>query len=266
MKLHLKSIIAAAALAVVAGQASAAIPLNNVGTGSGLIFYAFDDGTTGQTKESFVMDLGQTFSSFLPTAAAAGGTFNTAISTSAAWANFVAAEGNDLSNVTWGVVAGLSANASNSGNGLETTLRVGDSTAGQSAANVKGAVGTPLRNAILGINTATSNAAAGYFTNSGGSDNIANNFGSTHNGAGKLVFRTDNSIGTVSTFEYLNANSNAADTTYANANGNSTFSFDGNNLTYTIAAAVPEPSSYAMLLAGLMLVGGIAARRRNSAK
>ena len=45
--------------------------------------------------------------------------------------------------------------------------------------------------------------------------------------------------------------------------GGSKATFYGATLTYTPVTAVPEPESYAMLLAGLGLVGTIAIRRRN---
>lgn len=254
MKLQLKTLVAAIALIAVAGHAAAAaapITLPATATGSDLLFYAFDDAT----KSSYVQDLGQTFSSFLP-AAGNNNAINVNISSSAAWASYLTSVNNNTSNTYWGVISGLKANALNSGNGIETTLRVGNSIAGQTAANAKGAVATPMNGVMLGINGATTTPAAGYFSVSGGSDNIANNWG--HNGAGKLVFNTDNAIGAISTFQYLNLGTSVVNTTFAQS-----VSFDGTSL---VIAAVPEPSTYAMLLAGLMLVGGIASRRRNSAK
>lgn len=254
MKLQFKSILAAVALVAVAGSASAAaMPLNNAASGSALLFYAFDDATS----TSYVQDLGLTFTSFLPASLAASTPSVTAISSNTGWSDYLASVGGDTSNTYWGVIAGLSANAGNSGNGLMSTIRNGDSAVGQSAANAKGAVATPLRNALLGINAATTTASTGYFSDSAAGDNIANNF--RHNGAGKLIFNVDNLIGATSAFQYGNSNAAFATTTYTG-----TYSFDGANLSYV--AAVPEPSSYAMMLGGLMLVGGVAARRRKSSK
>jgi len=249
MKLQLKTILATVAL-VAAGTASAAMPLNNTATGSSLLFYAFDD----VTKSSYVQDLGLTYSSFLPTATAAGVNASYAVGSNTGWGDYLVSVGNNTSNTYWGVIAGLSANAGNSGNGLLSTIRNGDSAVGQSAANAKGAVSGPLRNVLLGINGATSTATTGYFSDSGAGDNIANNW--QHNGFGKLIFNTDNVIGATSAFQYGNSNAAFATTAY-----DGTFNFDGSNLNYAVAA-VPEPSSYAMMVGGLMLVGGIAARRR----
>lgn len=259
MKLQLKTLVAAVALIAAAGQAAAAMPLPATATGSSLLFYAFDDAT----KTSYVQDLGQTFMSFLPTTAVAKTPSITGISSNTGWNDYLASVGGDTSNTYWGVVAGLTANAGNSGNGLMSTIRIGDSADGQSAANAKGAVTGPLKLALIGINSVIANTSAapattGYFSASAAGDNIANNFGAFHTGAGKLVFRTDNLIGDSSAFLYGNSNAAFAVTTY-----DQKFTFDGSNL---ILQAVPEPSSYAMMLGGLMLVGGIAARRRKSSK
>jgi hypothetical protein len=262
MKFQLKTLVAAVALVAAAGQAAAvAMPLNNTATGTSLLFYAFDDAT----KTSYVQDLGQTFSSFLPTATAAGANFSAGVSSNTGWNEYLASVGNDTANTYWGVIGGISANAASTQNGFMSTIRAGESSDGQTAAKAKSTVSGPLKNVLVGINGVTSTASTGFFSASAAGDNIANNF--QHNGFGNLVFNTDNLIGTSSAFQYGNSNAAFAVTTYANADGNSAFSFDGANVSYAVAvAAVPEPETYAMMLAGLMLVGGIAARRRNSAK
>jgi hypothetical protein len=73
-------------------------------------------------------------------------------------------------------------------------------------------------------------------------------------------FNARNAIGTQSEMVYLTPSNEVSDApsqytvlkTFAN--------FDGNNI--TITAAVPEPSTYAMLLAGLAAVGFVAGRRK----
>ena len=42
------------------------------------------------------------------------------------------------------------------------------------------------------------------------------------------------------------------------------WTLQGNTLTYSVAAAVPEAETYAMMLAGLGLVGFMVRRRRNA--
>jgi hypothetical protein len=61
--------------------------------------------------------------------------------------------------------------------------------------------------------------------------------------------------------QVLAINFNASD-----ANGNAPFGFENtvNSSWSLVAAPVPEPESYAMLLAGLGLLGGIARRRRQA--
>lgn len=261
--MKLKLIAAAVAIAA-AGHASAAVTGVSTGSGSSLLFYAFDDAT----KTSYIQDLGTTFNSFLPGAVTTDQSWN--IAASADWAAYLTSVSGNTANTTWGVIAGIKANAATAANGILSTVRVGDSAAGQSAAFAKGAVGTPLNNVIIGVNGATTTPASGYFSASAAGDNIANNWG--HNGAGKLVFRTDNFIGDTATFQYAQLNTPVTYSTYLKTDGitPASFTFNGTSLNYNVAVAVapvPEPSSYAMLMAGMLVVAGVAAaRRRNSSK
>jgi len=273
MKLQFKLIAAALALAA-AGTASAQVNgvQNANGTGTDLFFFAYDS----TTKQSFVEDLGTSYVNFLPTGANAAASFTTNIAASTAWAQYLSAEttanaalasiGSQVGTTTWGVIAG---DISAANYGLMTTVTAGADTTGQTAPNVRGTIGTPLKSLADALNLAAySTAQSGYFSSSTIGDNIANNFG--NNGAGKLKFTVDNAIGQAANFTYWNTKVVPfAPVTYGNANGASTFNFDGTNLSYTvpsIVAAVPEPSSYMMLLAGLLMVGAVVARRRNSAK
>lgn len=83
------------------------------------------------------------------------------------------------------------------------------------------------------------------------------------NGTG---FRTSNAIGQSSDFVYLGISGEFTDlpasSTLLKNTANSLYSvnFDGNAISFT-AAVVPEPSTYAMLMAGLLAVGFVARRR-----
>jgi hypothetical protein len=268
MKFQLKTLVAAVALIGATGSAFAAIPSVNAATGSELLFYVFD----GVAKKSFTLDLGQTYASFKPGTSAAASDFSFSMSNYATpWNAYVASIGGDFSNTTWGVVAGNNVAANNGGKGFLTTVQAGADTSEQTSNAAQSGVGGPLKVWIDDLNVKTGiagvNLANGYFTDKPVQANITTGFGINHTGAGKFSFVLDNAIGTDSEFRTLNMFGSGGTATitqaaYANVHGNSKFSFDGNNLKYTVAvAAIPEPSSYAMMLAGLMLVAGVARRR-----
>ena len=236
-----------------------------------MLFYVFDD----VAKKSFTLDLGQTYASFKPGTSAAASNFSFSMSNYATpWNAYVASIGGDFSHTTWGVVAGNSVAANAGGKGFLTTVRDGADTSAQTSTAAQSGVAGPLKLWIDAVNVKNTNAGTslsnGYFSDAVGVDqsNITTGFGAFHTGAGKFSFILDNKIGTDSEFRTLNmvglgSAATITQAAYANVNGNSKFSFDGSSLKYTVAvAAIPEPSSYAMMLAGLMLVAGVA-RRRN---
>jgi hypothetical protein len=268
MKFQLKTLVAAVALIGATGSAFAAVPSVTAATGSELLFYVFDD----VAKKSFTLDLGQTYASFKPGTSAAASDFSFSMSNYATpWNAYVASINGDFSRTTWGVVAGNSVAANAGGKGFLTTVRAGANTSAQTSTAAQSGVAGPLKVWIDALNVTTGNAGAslsnGWYSAATDQSNITTGFGGFHTGAGKFSFILDNKIGTDSEFRTLNmAGLGAAATitqgVYANVNGNSKFSFDGNSLKYTVAvAAIPEPSSYAMMLAGLMLVAGVARRR-----
>jgi PEP-CTERM motif len=84
-------------------------------------------------------------------------------------------------------------------------------------------------------------------------------------------FNTRNAVGTSSEMVYLTPSSDVTDeaTQYSvlkNVYGSAyTATFDGSTVSLTAAvAAIPEPSSYAMLLAGIAAVGFVARRRKSA--
>ncbi len=276
MKLSSRVLVAALALAA-AGSASAQLTVPQNSSGTELLFYAYDP-TIGT---SFIEDLGTSFANFTPTSTAAGTSFVDGIASSAAWQSYVSntlttADNDGYGYTTgtqgtiWAVVA-ASSNSAGTGNtyGLEATENVnftGSTKLTSPASNgMKGWINTPLTNLMNGINdVATATPLTGYYTNSGGQDNVAQTI---KNGAGAAPFNFGNVVGATSVFNYYSVTAvNSFPTVYGNSAGNSTFTFDGTNLTYAVPsiAAVPEPSSYLMMLSGLLMVGALAVRRRNS--
>jgi len=268
MKFQLKTLAVAAVLAVSAGQASAAIEkASNLTTGAELIFFAWDNAT----KTSYMKDLGTHFASFLPSN---DFSFTQNVNSDASWATYVSNLGGNLAGTKWGVV-GVVKGAAGTSDAVQMSFTA---RAGTTATAINNQLSGGLKNAsatvdtlINTLNGSNTNWAENlnYFRNQTGTSgaalgNWANVFGS--NKAGNITYNVDNAIGVSSSFNLFSAQALASAKTKNYAYDGGTFSFDGANLTYSLVSAVPEPSTYAMMAAGLMLVGGIAARRRNSAK
>jgi hypothetical protein len=255
-KLSIKALVAAAALIGGAGQAYADIQPGNLtsgAAGSELVFYAFDD----VTKTSFVKDLGVTFASFLTTPTY--GSLNN-IGSDANWTAYLGSVGNDTSNTFWGVMAAEKTSAlSANGVNILTTAR-SNAPATTSTGLVRGIDGAFDTTYLGGLQGTGTNYAANltYFSSATDVSNWANSM--QHNLAGKVNFLADNAIGTNADFYRLSAAASAttAATLSTVFSAPTQWSFDGTTLQVT---AVPEPGTWAMLLAGLMMVGGIARRR-----
>jgi len=235
MKFNLKTLVAAVALAAVAGQAAAALPEPTTATGtSDLIFFAFDIGG----NKAFTFDLG---------AVSNLTSLNQNITGNSAWTSYFAAEGNSLANTTWGIAYNQGNNGASSV--LGTTATVDSFIDVQDGSAISG--GRVAFNNFLGATSMTGVGTAAYdntFNFSNYLTGLGNNFGGNAQG-----YTVDNAVGTAADFYTVTANGG-----HLVASG---FTFDG----FTVAAqvvAVPEPETYSMLFAGLMMIGAIARRRK----
>lgn len=287
MKFKLKLLAAAAMVALAAGSAQAALSLPSSGNGS-LTFVAID--STG-SPISLAVDLGYAMSDFIP----ATSTFNSA-GTTIVWdfghntrtVNGIASVGDfawsaglssflgtaQASELTWGVVAGDSVNGGTiAGRGW---LSSGNATAAQmQAMSTSGPVGNGL-SAINPWSVAVNNTgthvtnADGAGTASSGSAYLGTAMGGNFNNQQTWSYLTADNV--ASTFQYLQQV--VANPTVTQIGVISTidslspspskflFNAQAGTLTYAVAA-VPEPSTYAMLIAGLAAIGTMVRRRRS---
>ena len=237
MNFKLKALVAAVALAACVGQAAAAPVLPTATTSSDLLFFAMDQAA----GTSFVFDLGSA-SNLL--------SLNQNI-TGSNWTSFLAAEGNSLANVTWGLAFDQGTGGSNSmfGTTLTDTNVIG------AESNAKLSAGRVVFNNVLNNALYSSVSAGGsVFTSSPSAGNYTTSMSNTW-GGNAAGWTSDNAVGTAANFYTVN---------FASAPNGGTLiasgiTFDGVSVA---VAAVPEPETYSMLFAGLMMLGAIARRRK----
>jgi hypothetical protein len=236
MKFRIKALVAAVALAGAVGQASAA-------TGpTDLIFFIWDNASS----TSYMYDLGP--NTFNPNTSVIS---PLDITVGADWTNFVAAAGANLSTDKWGVFMNFD------GSRIGSTVTIGGSTAatGPTSANSQAN--------ILATAAGLTSAGTTHFGSGGTQDNAVTDFGSLGN-YGANLWQAGNLIGATNVaFDSAIAGGRGVPsvlTTYTPSNGNG-FAFNGDTLQYNVAA-VPEPETYGMLAAGLLMLGAVARRRR----
>lgn len=261
--MKLKSIVAAVALAAIAASASASIDSTTNGVvagttntgGSELVFVVWDS----VAKKSYTKDLGIVASDFNLNLTQSFGSITTG--NDSAWASYAAAVGNNFTSSKWGVAA---FRQGDNFTDYETwglfTVRDTKDFASQGTGNLKGA-NTAFLAFITDANSESHNGAGNKSDFSAFGD--GNSYWGTQEGAklqNKLSAEFDNTIGTNGALWKLEANSDNLVAPVKTQYGNFSFTATG-ALDYTVAA-VPEPETYAMMLAGLLMLGAVARRNR----
>ena len=281
MKFQLKALVAALAL-VAAVPASAAINPASSGNSS-FVLSVWDE--ANNVSASF--DLGIDYSQFSIAAnatqtagspwansgvTASGTSFSWDLTTgdyAAAWSSFTSVA--NVAGAKWVVTA-----ADNLGTGAGSRGYITTYTGAPFAAfNTNGLVAAVGQFNLYTDNLGTNESLAQNHTTALNGANTAVNgklsyspvyyFGGRNLGTGPMSIGTvGSSLGVVQTVTGANAVSQVTNTIYSNANGISTFTLTSNGqLAYSAAvAAVPEPETYAMLLAGLGFMGFVARRKQ----
>lgn len=256
--MKLKLIAAAAALAL-SGAANAAI--DNGAGGNGELFFTAWDGAN-----SYTFDLNTTIDAFESSVGAAGGV-NLSFNLDSLFNSFIGSA--NLANLSWNIVAGDSLSARRLLTTFNAPLPATTMTRAVTASTI-GAMQTfvGLVNNGIAAQGGTDSAVfaageAGYADNPSGNP-FGNDIGNGLNfsNAGSVA---NNSYADGLGFMRINANASGTIPSTYNPYLDEGFGvrayFDYTSGTVTIAA-VPEPETYAMLLAGLGLMGAIARRRR----
>ena len=287
MKFSFKSIAAAVTLAVAAVGAHAA-QIDTGNTGNGDIFFSVWDTTTAANggKGSYTLNLGTSLDSFASTLASTGSLDLSwaADATLTSWMSSVT----NKTTLRWNVV-GLdgdgdrrivtTVNAVPTGAKTDEITRAAVQEVQLYLDNVNPSLAS-ANSAVFGRSTA---GYAGITTNPGFANNIGGNFGGTaatggFTNDGKFQVTSgvaNNSFETGLKFMSIAALNDGTDpSVYSQFNDGTTTGnpldnsvrvwFDASNTLHMAAAvaAVPEPESYAMLLAGLGMIGFVARRRQ----
>lgn len=262
--MKLKTLAAVAALAVV-GTTPALANIKAAANGTSEIFLV-----VGDANGSFLLDTGIGLNSFLSSAAGATGTVFSRSVAGAAWTAYTASDTN------------LFDGASSSTAGTRWALFVYDGN-GTTDSTVLRALTTVGKNLSTASFTFDGDTFDSTWANTGLIGQQANGTG-THIGlpsvngssynakgtagyAGANFFNFSgnvfigNKVGDASRLVLVQGGVDYSDTVNASYVGALTASFDGSTL--TVAAPVPEPQTYGLMLGGLAAVGFIARRRRS---
>lgn len=262
--MKLKLIAAAAALAL-SGAANAQIDTG--ATGNGDMFFSIWDGQSSYTLDLQAINANATIDGF--ESAVAGGSFSWAFAADPLFLTFLSTA--NLSALSWNISAADSAAQRRlietyttlPGTTFTSTIgrgAVGTTQAFIQAVNATGGLNGTTNSAIIPVGTnGYAGAALAYGTNVGGQLNF-NNSGTAANGSYadglNLMKVVANASGTAAaSFLPYAVNGVSVRAWLDTTVGSATYG-------QLMIAAVPEPETYAMLLAGLGLMGAIARRRR----
>lgn len=277
MSLRIKLMAAAVAMAASAG---ASADMSTIASGnSSLAFIALD--SVG-SPISVMMDLRYTLDQFLPSLATTNaGSIQWNFNTNSLLVNGVAQSGNfswsdnlasfnanaQVGETKWAVIAGDSLSTASSTSPiryLSTSTAALSTVDNQTLANLANFTGQNLL--YTANNLVQTDGVVDGSTATSGQAYVGQTFGT----AGTWGNRTTGSwsayanIGASQNFYSLFGTPAVGAPTLATVSQYAgTFSYDAGVLTYAVAA-VPEPESFAMLLAGLGMIGAIARRRKNA--
>ncbi|MDO8314907.1 MAG: PEP-CTERM sorting domain-containing protein [Rugosibacter sp.] len=273
MKLKMKLMAAAVALAASAGANAA---MDNFATGNGsLAFIALD--SVG-SPISMMMDLDFNVNSFLSTAAltsTAGNTIQWNFNTNTLMINNVVQAGAQTNwsgamstfagtaqaaDTKWAVIGGDSTTTGGLGEVryLTTSNTALATLQGQTKANLLSMSlvdALYVANPQVGTNGSTATSGAAYVGSA--------SFGTTGKWATKFVGNAFANEGQAADFWMLDSNNGTLTTRALVTPYVGEFAYAAGVLTYSVAA-VPEPSEYALMLAGLGMIGFMARRRLNN--
>lgn len=251
MKFSLKTLAAAVALVAVAGTASAAI--DNGAGGNGELFFSIWD-----ANGSYTRDLNITIDAYQADLAATGNQ-NLSWAADASFSSFLASVANPAA-LNWSVVAADRSGAVrllSTYSNLPSSLKKDDAT--RNATSNARDFATSVNSVIgAGDSVAVDSASVAWAGKATFSNTLGNYLGFSNAGtlannsfdAGLGFMRIDAKALNLATSVY---------TPYSESTSAVRAWVDVNNTLHI--AAVPEPSEYAMLLAGLGLIGAVARRR-----
>lgn len=246
-----------AAVLVASGAANAAI--DNGAAGNGGLFFNAWDGT-----QSYTHDLKLSMDAF-EAAVAAPGSFSQSWTGDALFSTFLSTA--NMATLEWNIFA-----AETKGNHRLLTTFNGANNGNQPNGNTRSSTGT-VRDWVTNQANTTLGSADSFIVTDSAAKTYAGNGPVDSDGTSLNYITTggaaNNSFATGIGFQRVDSLATGVlkskYTPYADGGTDMRVYLNGSTLTMSTVAAVPEPETYAMLLAGLGLIGSIARRRARRA-